>query len=530
MLLEIYCEKFHQPKIIFNEGLSVILGTNEAHNSIGKSTFLLIIDFVFGGNTYAKQDNIIRNVGSHDIFFSFKFNNNLYRFCRNNTDIKTVWKCNDKYEKLEPMYIDTYCRWLNEHYQLELPELTFRNAVGRYIRVYGKDNYNEKHPLQSFSAEKTQESILALIKLFNFYLPIENAEKQSKLAKEAYNSFTKAQKLKFIAKINKSTFNKNSKEIEQIAKEIEKLSCGFFDLDSAVSEKALEIKNKLSKIRRIKGKVKARYDTLTENAEYKFAITNDSLNNLKVYFPNANFEHIAEVENFHKKISIIFKSELNNERANLQEELADYEKIIDDLERELQTLTKTPNLSKLVLSKHTELLKSQERLQQENDSYTKMNELYKAKKNIEEQLKLIKEKQLAIIATEINNKMQNYNNLIYKTEHKPPIISFTKDNYNFFTPDDTGTGIAYKGLVIFDLAILDLTKLPLLVHDSLVLKQISNGAIDKIIELYSLSGKQVIIAFDKQNSYSQKTYNLLNSSAVLKLGINGKQLFGKSWA
>lgn len=530
MLLEVYCEKFYQSKITFNEGLSVVLGTNEAHNSIGKSTFLLIIDFVFGGNTYAKQDNIIRNVGPHDIFFCFKFNNNLYKFCRHNTDTKTVWKCNDKYEKLEQIDIDMYCRWLNECYQLELPELTFRNAVGRYIRVYGKDNYSEKHPLQSFTAEKAQESILALIKLFNFYLLIENIEKQTVDAKEAYKAFTKAQKLNFIAKINKSTFNKNLKEIEQISKEIEKLSCGFFDLDSAVSEKALEIKNKLSKIRRIKGKIKARYDTLTENAEYKFSITNDTLNNLKVYFPNANFEHIAEVENFHKKISIIFKSELNDERANLQDELADYEKIIDELERELQTLTKTPNLSKLVLSKHTELLKSQERLQQENDSYTKMNMLLKTKKDTAEQLKQIKEKQLSLIATEINNKMKDYNNQIYKTVHKPPIISFTKDNYNFFTPDDTGTGIAYKGLVIFDLAILNLTELPLLVHDSLILKQISDEAIEKIIELYSLSGKQVIIAFDKQNSYSQKTYNLLNDSAVLKLGIDGKQLFGKSWA
>ena len=36
-------------EIVFNSGLSVVLGTNTGDNSIGKSTFLLIVDFVFGG-------------------------------------------------------------------------------------------------------------------------------------------------------------------------------------------------------------------------------------------------------------------------------------------------------------------------------------------------------------------------------------------------------------------------------------------------------------------------------------------------
>ncbi len=51
MLREIYCDKFHQKRIVFNPGLSVVLGTNTGDNSIGKSTFLLIVDYVFGGST-----------------------------------------------------------------------------------------------------------------------------------------------------------------------------------------------------------------------------------------------------------------------------------------------------------------------------------------------------------------------------------------------------------------------------------------------------------------------------------------------
>ena len=54
MLLEIRCDKFAttvdgklvtRGPITFYEGLNTILGDKKAQNSIGKSTFLLVIDF-----------------------------------------------------------------------------------------------------------------------------------------------------------------------------------------------------------------------------------------------------------------------------------------------------------------------------------------------------------------------------------------------------------------------------------------------------------------------------------------------------
>ena len=50
------------------------------------------------------------------------------------------------------------------------------------------------------------------------------------------------------------------------------------------------------------------------------------------------------------------------------------------------------------------------------------------------------------------------------------ILGFNENSYTFNTPDDTGTGNAYKGLVVFDLAVLLLTRLPLIIHDSIILK------------------------------------------------------------
>ena len=55
MLKRIRCDKFREKEIIFHPGLNAVIGDEIASNSIGKSTLLMIIDFVFGGSEYIKQ-------------------------------------------------------------------------------------------------------------------------------------------------------------------------------------------------------------------------------------------------------------------------------------------------------------------------------------------------------------------------------------------------------------------------------------------------------------------------------------------
>lgn len=76
---------------------------------------------------------------------------------------------------------------------------------------------------------------------------------------------------------------------------------------------------------------------------------------------------------------------------------------------------------------------------------------------------------------------------------------------------------------------LHLTRLPIVVHDSVILKQISDDAIESIMNQYVSSRKQTIIALDKQQSYTPKTSEPLESYSVLKLAPNGIELFGRSW-
>ena len=83
MLTEIYCDKFKtggkdgqiRTAISFDAGLNVVEGTDNGSNSIGKSTFLMIIDFCFGGNDYVNVlKDVEKNVGPHTICFTFTFN------------------------------------------------------------------------------------------------------------------------------------------------------------------------------------------------------------------------------------------------------------------------------------------------------------------------------------------------------------------------------------------------------------------------------------------------------------------------
>lgn len=94
------------------------------------------------------------------------------------------------------------------------------------------------------------------------------------------------------------------------------------------------------------------------------------------------------------------------------------------------------------------------------------------------------------IETQINIKMEALNDFIYEGKNKAPILKLKDSSCRFTTPDDTGTGTSYKSMLVYDLAILELSALPLLIHDSFLLKQIQDTAVEKILELYEQAGKQ----------------------------------------
>ena len=534
MLHKIYCDRFHEQNIYFNPGLSVVLGSKSGDNSIGKTTLMLIVDYVFGGETYSKSKDILENIHDHRICFTFRFKTRNYYFSRSFCNPNVVEKCDFLYRPIDKISLKEFNEWLSVRYELNYCKLTFRDAVSRYIRVYGKDNCDEKRPLNISGNEKASDAIISLLKLFNLYGNIDELERSAKVANEDLKIYQNAQKRDFIPKITKREFNKNTEQIEELTNKLNQfertLNCALLDKDTLLSDHAIEVKSKLARTRRMRNLVKSKLKNLAFGLDCQSLSTSSAFSELKRFFPTVNIEHLEEIENFHREITKVFNDELEHEKKLLSEQLSNLNNEVLILENELNSLVSRPNISIEILNQFAGTKELIRKMVAQNSAYKKLEALKENKENTNSRLGKIKSEYLGEIEKKVNLKMEQLNDTLYAGLYTSPVLHLEENKYTFHTPNDTGTGIAYKGVVVFDLAILQLTDLPILVHDSIILKQISDEAIGNILAQYIKSGKQIVIALDKQSSYGGKTEQLLIENSIINLGSGGSELFGHSWS
>ena len=130
----------------------------------------------------------------------------------------------------------------------------------------------------------------------------------------------------------------------------------------------------------------------------------------------------------------------------------------------------------------------------------------------------------------INQKLEKFNNFVYGPERNPSQLRIKSANsYSFTSPLDTGTGKSYAGLVGFDLSMLSLTRLPFVIHDSMIYKNIEIAATEHIIKiLASFKEKQIFLAFDEAKKFNSATQKILQTNTVLQLHRD-KLLYSKDW-
>ncbi len=144
-------------------------GKEDEAMSIGKTSTLLAIDFVFGGSTYIKSDGV-KKEGHHTIFFTFEFNGVPYYFARNTGEADTVFICDKNYEFTGNSYTKTeFVEWLKQQYEIDFVGLSFRTVLSSFFRVYGKKNTDELNPLQGVPGQSMEKSITSILTLFNKY-------------------------------------------------------------------------------------------------------------------------------------------------------------------------------------------------------------------------------------------------------------------------------------------------------------------------------------------------------------------------
>ena len=541
MLIEMTSPVFKEkgerrPPIRFKEGLNVVLGKEDGENSIGKSSALLAIDFVFGGDTYLHSDGV-KHIGPHTIFFTFLFNGKEYRFARNTASSDEIHHCSESYELTGAVWSKReFTDWLKERYAIDFPGLSFRETVSSFFRVYGKENLDERRPPKGLPGGGMRKSIEVLVKLFNCYGDVQIYSDRLEEQKNKLTAFREARKYRFVPDLvgGKTQYEDNLIQIRSLQAQLDNLTLEQIadhteeDIEKSRMKSQLQA-TKLRAETELQSKQR-RLELLKMSLEYGLYPTEADLSALQEFFPSVNLRKLYEVENYHKKLATILDEQFVAERQSVEMEISLLQSYIKELQKQITDLGFVGNLSKEFLDRHSEIKGKIDAIRLQNEAYLTLTDLQDAKRRADDMLKRGIENILSEIERALNDKMKEFNDTLFVDSRKAPQIRFHEYNsYEFETPDDTGTGSNYKGMVVYDLAMLYLTALPTIAHDSLILKNISDGAVNGIMKIYAASKKQVFIAFDKQAAYRPDTQKILSDNTVLKLSDNNCELYGQSW-
>lgn len=535
MLKEIFCSKFKHSKIEFHKGLNVILGDNNGSNSIGKSTMLLIIDYVFGGDTYAKSD-VIDHIGQHEICFSFEFGEVNSYYKRKTAQSKTVFVTDAHYEDEKEISLDDYKKLLLQFYNIDDENISFRNIVGLYSRIYGKDNCNEKFVLSAYSKQSFDDSISRLIKIFGKYPEIQNRKEAKKNSEERYKTFCAAVKMNFIKVYS------TKKDVDEAEKTLllEKNDCLALEHQLLTDTSVLtpvqlqtisDLKDEMARVLALKFSHRSKLGKLQVNiGKLKKKVAID-IERLQIYFPSININEIEKINEFHEGLVNELNKTILKQITKEKEILESIEKEEEVIRNKIDSVISLNQANKVVLDKLIELRKSVDNKEKAITDYKKREGLKAEKKDAKDMFEKTQNLILADIQNKLNNEISILNEKVEGKEKQVPLCALSSKSYTYLCSDDSGTGTNFKNLVLFDLAILALTRLPFVMHDTLLLKNIEKKRMDAIMKLYSQEKKkQIFISFDELADYSPTTQKIAEEYKVLTLSPGGNELFGISWS
>ena len=527
MLVEICCDEFKinnevRPPIRFHKGLNAVLGDDSGSNSIGKSTLLMIIDFVFGGSDYiTKQKDVHQEIGGHTIKFAFEWGGELHRYSRNTITYSEVSHCDENYIPMDSLPVEKFCQELFFAYELRLPVISFRNVVGRYFRIRKRGNLNESHPLLYVAREKDADAITALIKLFDRYELIAEFEQAKKESEEKGKALRAAQKYDLIPRITKKQYTSNLTRIDELATELTVLSQKSSErLLEAEADDALiasRTRNECTQAKRQRTKLQSKLMSIEKDISGDIPFNEMDFAELSRFFPGVDLKTIQSVSLFHENLRTVLNDEFQSERESLQAMIALLDLQIAALEEAMLRKGEFAKVSTRVLDGYASAKGEIDRLTALNGRYDESVTIKETTRTLIAELIESKGSQTRILQNDINNEMRIINDIIQNGRVVPPVLTFNDDasSYVFETPKDGGTGTAFIGLIDFGLSVLRMTVLPAMIHDSFVFKQIAVESVERIMKLYAeQSNKQIFIEFDRVPSYTEATAELLRSPVV----------------
>lgn len=533
MLKIIHCEKFRNSPIKLLPGFNVVVGDNIATNSIGKSTFLMVVDFAMGGNTFLEHNSdVIAELGHHSYSFVFEFEKANYFIRRDTNNAETVFLCNDEWEIQQALSIEEYRNFLNQNYKVSGIGLTFRGLVSLFSRIWGKENLDTDRPLDAHPKQRANQAITFILKLFERYESLVELDTELKKAKSEKDALRDAFKENIVPKIVKKQYRANEELVNHTSKELQDIKTNLAKYATNIREitnrEVAEIKAEKDSLLKANAVVEARLRRVRASLSESKHIKSKRFESLKEFFPEVAHDRIALVEEFHSDIAKILKSEI---RASEKELISESERIgasLSDLDIRLSVLLKNVENPAIIVDRVFELSNRKGNAERENEYYDKSEILTDSVKKLRTKFEDAKRNQLAVISAAINDILREMTEQVYGAGRKSPYLSFTATNYEYQIFEDTGTGKAFSNLLLFDWAVFKLTAVPFLIHDSLLFKNIENEAVAKMIKIYSELDRQTFIAIDEIQKYGEEASEIVVDHTALNLS-NSEVLYVKDW-
>lgn len=535
MLKEIRCVHFRRSRISFHPGLNVVLGDNDGRNSIGKSTVLMVIDFVLGGTSFLKDDaGAIRELGHHHYDFSFQFGLETLFFSRATDAPDVVHVCDEAYTRKSDLPLDEYNKLLKRLYGLDGLESSFRSVMNPFARIWRKGGLEPGQPFASAQQESPALAIGRLIDLFGRTLDIAGEREVLESQTERRTLLGKAMKANVIPKITKGRRDENTRTIAQNLVQINQLKQGFGGALSVYEslfdenlrqrqQRKVELSTLRADLQNRVRRLEREISGITPRLAANIALITD-------YFPTVDVRRLEQVEAFHQKIGSIVKKELREELATAKVAETEATAEMAAIELEIQTALETKGMPDDVFNRVFELKETTDRAAEENRHYDRKFDLDESIRLSSERLESIYSRIFREIERQVNQKLRAFNKVVYGPSRVSSELRIKSAKaYQFRSLADTGTGKSYAGLIGFDLAMLALTRLPLFLHDSIIYKNIEVPAIRRILRIMAAANsKQIFISFDEAKKFGPAAERLIVQATVLKLG-HDDLLYTKDW-
>lgn len=540
MLKSVSCEKFKVKTITFHPGLNIVVGGKRGTNSIGKTTLLLILDFIYGGSDYITiATDAQKHLKNHEFRFVLEFEGKPYYFSRSTGNDKVVLQYDENGELSRSMKVSEYTSWLKEMYGITQESLTFRSLADIFFRIAGRENLDTKKPLAAAKHESESNAIGELLKMYNLYGPYSIRKKAYDAAKEEETTYKNGQKYHYIPVAhNDKEVKENEKRIQELNAEMEELSKknsdGVLNLSAIQREQLAELSARHSALERQKNSYRTQLRAIQSNRNAGKRSFQRNLDELQRFFPDVDVEQIEKVESFHKRVSNILKDEFEEAEGQLKASIGMVDKDIKDLEMQMKEISDIPNVKEAFLKEYTAKEKERATLKAANDSRAKLQELQDTTKDQNKKLDAITMSLVSEVQAKINGCIAELSTEVFKeSPHTPPVLQVEGvKKYNYFVEDDTGTGTAFASLIIFDLACMKMTNLPIIMHDSRLFDDIESDRVEHILDLYTQmpKDKQIFVTLDREGNYTEKARKLIHDHTNLHLERGGNELFGWSWA